>query len=144
VHEVKDNTKGNEGRMVVIQAEDGKFQTIYFHLSKIDVKVGEKVKEGQQIGEIGSSAFDSETGADSHLHYGIKKKDSETSKLEWYDPTEGKGDEECNIVDPQSWVSDPLCDAWKSVQEAYQAGNMDEMMRWLQEFEKLLDHENEK
>jgi murein DD-endopeptidase MepM/ murein hydrolase activator NlpD len=141
VHEVKNSTSGNGGRKVVIQAADGSFQTFYFHLSTINVEEGDEIKEGQKIGEIGSSAFDSETGAQSHLHYGIKKKGSETGRMEWYNPTEGKGNEEGNIVDPQSWVDDPLGDAWYNAMNAQRAGNIDEMMKWLQEYEKLLDQE---
>lgn len=59
-------------------------------------------------------------------------------------PAEGKGDEESNIVDPQSWGDDPMEDAWRGAQEAYQARNMEEMMKFLQQYEKLLDEENEK
>jgi RHS repeat-associated protein len=144
VHQVKDDTKGNGGRKVIIQAEDGSFQTLYFHLSTINVAEGEEVVEGQQIGEIGSSAFDSETGTASHLHYGIRKKNFKTGKMEWHNPTEGNGDEESNIVDPQNWVGDPLSDAWRNMQEAYESGNMNETMRWLQKFDELLNEEDEK
>ncbi len=100
---MKDDTKGNGGRRAVIQSKDGKFQTLYFHLKSINVKAGEEVKEGQEIGRIGASAFNSEKGTASHLHYGIKKKDS-NGDLQWYNPTEGKSNIESNIVDPQSWV----------------------------------------
>jgi murein DD-endopeptidase MepM/ murein hydrolase activator NlpD len=41
--------------------------SIYAHLSKIDVKTGQMVKRGQQIGRIGSTGFS--TGP--HLHYGM-------------------------------------------------------------------------
>ncbi|MEM1408843.1 MAG: peptidoglycan DD-metalloendopeptidase family protein, partial [Bacteroidota bacterium] len=137
VHEVKDNPDGNGGRKVVIQAEDGSFQTLYFHLSKVTVSKGDEVKEGTKIGEIGSSAFGSETGADTHLHYGIKKRNEKTNKLEWFNPTEGKGNEESNIVDPQSWLEDPLGDAYKNIVDASSAGNLDDVSKWIQEFERL-------
>lgn len=41
--------------------------TIYMHLSKIDVKEGDKVTQGQKIGEIGHTGIS--TGP--HLHWGV-------------------------------------------------------------------------
>jgi murein DD-endopeptidase MepM/ murein hydrolase activator NlpD len=41
--------------------------SIYAHMSRIDVKTGQLVKRGQQIGRIGSTGFS--TGP--HLHYGM-------------------------------------------------------------------------
>ncbi|MFY0651641.1 MAG: peptidoglycan DD-metalloendopeptidase family protein [Cyclobacteriaceae bacterium] len=143
VHEVKDDTSGNGGRRVVIQAADGSFQTLYFHLSTISVEDGQRVKEGQQIGEIGSSAFDSETGTDSHLHYAIMKKNVTTMQMEWYNPTEGNGNEESNIVDPQSWLNDPIGDAFKSAMQAMEGGNWGEFYKWIDEFNRLRDEEDE-
>lgn len=102
---VKNNTSGNGGRTVTVESPDGNFRTSYFHLSGIEVEAGDEVKEGQTIGAIGSSAFDSETGTASHLHYGIERKNAETGEWEWYNPTEGKGNEEGNIVDPQKWIT---------------------------------------
>lgn len=102
---VKNNTSGNGGRTVTVESPDGKFRTSYFHLSGVEVEAGDEVKEGQTIGEIGSSAFDSETGTASHLHYGIERKNEETGEWEWYNPTEGRGNEEKNIVDPQKWIT---------------------------------------
>lgn len=103
VLEVKDDTKGSAGRRIIIQSPDGSFQTRYLHLMSISVKPGDEIKEGQEIGTIGASAWDSETGTDSHLHYEIKKKD-DNGVLVWYDPTEGRGKSEENIVDPQKWI----------------------------------------
>lgn len=55
---------GGYGRMVEIDHGSG-FSTRYGHLSKIDVKVGQSIKIGQVIGEIGSTGRS--TGP--HLHY---------------------------------------------------------------------------
>jgi murein DD-endopeptidase MepM/ murein hydrolase activator NlpD len=55
---------GGYGRMVEIDHGNG-FATRYGHMSKIDVKVGQSIKIGQVIGEIGSTGRS--TGP--HLHY---------------------------------------------------------------------------
>ena len=55
---------GGYGRMVEID-HGGGFSTRYGHLSKINVKVGQTIKIGQVIGEIGSTGRS--TGP--HLHY---------------------------------------------------------------------------
>jgi len=101
---VKDNTTGNGGRSITVESPDGEFRTSYFHLSDANVKVGDEVKEGAEIGKIGASAFDSEKGTASHLHYGIERKNAETGGFEWYNPTAGKGNKEEDIVDPQTWI----------------------------------------
>jgi hypothetical protein len=67
--------------------------------------VGDEVKEGTEIGKIGGSGNGSETGYATHLHYAIQKLNEETGEYEWYNPTEGKGNEEGNIVDPQKWIT---------------------------------------
>jgi murein DD-endopeptidase MepM/ murein hydrolase activator NlpD len=45
------------------------FETLYGHLSRIGVKVGDKVTVGQKIGAVGSTGHS--TGA--HLHYEVRK-----------------------------------------------------------------------
>ncbi len=45
------------------------YQTLYAHLSKITVKAGQRVSQGQLIGNIGTSGYS--TGA--HLHFSVYK-----------------------------------------------------------------------
>ena len=55
------------GRLVKIQHEFG-IETRYAHMSKIRVKVGQRVSRGDRIGDMGSSGRS--TG--SHLHYEVR------------------------------------------------------------------------
>ncbi len=55
------------GKYIEIKHPRG-YTSVYGHLSKIKVKVGQKVKRGQLIGNMGSTGLS--TG--SHLHFGIK------------------------------------------------------------------------
>jgi RHS repeat-associated protein len=102
---IKDNTSGTGGRMVWITSPDGKFRTVYMHLSKITVSEGQEVKEKDAIGEIGGSRMGGELNAPVHLHYQIEKLNPETGKFDKIDPTEGKGRSEDNVVDPQKWIT---------------------------------------
>lgn len=59
---------GTYGNLVTVRHADG-FETRYAHLSKVDVKKGDKVEVGQDIGEVGSTGRS--TGP--HLHFEIRK-----------------------------------------------------------------------
>lgn len=59
---------GGYGHHVVIEHGFG-YSTLYAHMSKINVKRGEKVKRGQVIGLIGNTG----TSAGAHLHYEVIK-----------------------------------------------------------------------
>jgi murein DD-endopeptidase MepM/ murein hydrolase activator NlpD len=59
---------GTYGNLVTIRHEDG-FETRYAHLSKVDVKAGDKVQPGQEVGEVGTTGHS--TGP--HLHFEIRK-----------------------------------------------------------------------
>jgi murein DD-endopeptidase MepM/ murein hydrolase activator NlpD len=59
---------GGYGNCVCV-AHANNFQTLYGHLSRIVVKVGQEVTAGQKIGEVGSTGHS--TG--NHLHYEIRK-----------------------------------------------------------------------
>ena len=61
------SSKGDYGKHVKIQ--NGDVTILYAHCNKIYVKEGEKVKQGQEIGEVGSTG--NSTGP--HLHFEIRK-----------------------------------------------------------------------
>ncbi len=58
---------GGYGGMIVIQHSNGT-QTLYAHLSKVEVSQGQTVKQGAQIGQVGSTGHS--TGP--HLHVEIR------------------------------------------------------------------------
>ena len=53
---------------VVFIKHDNNHETVYAHLSKINVRVGEKVSQGQTIGLVGSTGW--ATGP--HLHFEVR------------------------------------------------------------------------
>ena len=55
------------GRVIVLNHGNG-FSTLYGHLNKIRVKYGETVRQGQRIGDVGSSGLS--TGP--HLHFEMR------------------------------------------------------------------------
>jgi murein DD-endopeptidase MepM/ murein hydrolase activator NlpD len=59
---------GGYGNCVRI-AHANNFETLYGHLSHINVKVGQEVTLGQKIGEVGSTGHSTGT----HLHYEVRK-----------------------------------------------------------------------
>lgn len=63
----KVSSEGDLGNHLKIT--DGDVATVYAHCKTIYVKEGEKIKQGQQIGEVGSTG--NSTGP--HLHFEIKK-----------------------------------------------------------------------
>ncbi len=105
VASLDENLKGGEGRSVTITSKGGRFRTRYFHLSSINIENGTEIKESTQIGEIGGSAFGTESGANVHLHYEIQTFDEELKKWTPFDPAQGKGKNKENIVDPQLWIT---------------------------------------
>jgi murein DD-endopeptidase MepM/ murein hydrolase activator NlpD len=58
-------------------------QTLYGHLSQIDVKVGDTVSKGQAIGRTGTSGL---AGGD-HLHFDVLVSGQQVNPIEWWDPS---------------------------------------------------------
>lgn len=61
-----ENKRTGYGRSVVIDHGYG-YQTRYAHMYKVDVKKGEKIKKGQQIGVVGSTG----SSTAPHCHYEV-------------------------------------------------------------------------
>lgn len=69
------NTGGGKTIVVEYDRSDGtKTQCVYMHLSQIDVKVGDTVKAGQQLGVSGNTGTRT-TGE--HLHFGVRNVDKD-------------------------------------------------------------------
>ena len=56
------------GRCVIIKHKEG-YESLYGHMNKVFVKKGNKVKDGDPIGTVGSTGFSTGT----HLHYEISR-----------------------------------------------------------------------
>jgi murein DD-endopeptidase MepM/ murein hydrolase activator NlpD len=67
VRYVQDKNEGTFGRVIIISHNFG-FESIYGHLRFTDVKVGDVVKQGQQIGRSGNSGRSNGP----HLHYEVR------------------------------------------------------------------------
>lgn len=59
------------GNVIYVKHRNGKDTTVYGHLSQIGVKEGDRVSQGQQIGEVGSTGI--ATGP--HLHFEFRVND---------------------------------------------------------------------
>ena len=73
---------GIYGQCVIIDHGLG-LQTLYGHLSRINVKAGDEVKKGQIIGNTGDTGL---AGGD-HLHFGVVVSGEEVNPIEWWDPS---------------------------------------------------------
>ncbi len=71
---------GIYGNCVVIDHGFG-LQSIYGHLSEIEVKVGDSVTRGQEIGKSGATGM---AGGD-HLHFSMQVDGVQVNPVEWWD-----------------------------------------------------------
>lgn len=72
---------GIYGNTVILDHGLGLF-TLYGHLSSIDVKVGDAIKQRQIIGKTGETGL----AAGDHLHYGVYLNGVAVLPVEWWDP----------------------------------------------------------
>jgi murein DD-endopeptidase MepM/ murein hydrolase activator NlpD len=68
------------GNAVIIDHGLG-LQTLYAHLSSIDVKVGDKVTKGQELGRSGATGL----AIGDHLHFEVLVSGVSVTPLEWWD-----------------------------------------------------------
>lgn len=66
---IKAQTDVAYGKYIIIQTDN--IKTLYAHCSKLNVKVGQKIKQGQTIAYVGSTGYS--TGP--HLHFEIRYND---------------------------------------------------------------------
>lgn len=61
----------------VIMTHAGSYQTLYAHLNRIDVRVGQVIGQGKSVGLLGSTGYS--TGP--HLHFGVFKNGTPTDPM---------------------------------------------------------------
>lgn len=66
------------GRLIMIEGRNG-FATLYAHLSRSRVRIGERVKQGQKIGDMGNTGRS--TGV--HLHFEIRRRSGPIDPLQY-------------------------------------------------------------
>jgi murein DD-endopeptidase MepM/ murein hydrolase activator NlpD len=69
---VTTSINGAGGRMVWLAFPNG-MSADYLHLSRINVKKGQKVKQGEVLGLSGASGLGKERGYGAHLHFSMRK-----------------------------------------------------------------------
>ncbi len=74
-----ERTRGGYGNCIIINHGFG-YQTLYAHLSKIDVKRGDKVKRGQVIGRVGNTGKSTAP----HLHYEVRKNNKSVDPINYF------------------------------------------------------------
>ncbi|MCL2123819.1 MAG: M23 family metallopeptidase, partial [Desulfovibrionaceae bacterium] len=72
---------GIYGNAVVVDHGQG-LMSLYSHLSRIGVSVGDRVRKGQILGQTGVTGL----AAGDHLHFGMLMQGLEVQPLEWLDP----------------------------------------------------------
>ena len=71
VARIVNTIKGAGGRMVLLDFPSG-HKADYLHLSRVDVKAGDAVKQGQVLGLSGASGLGKENGYGPHLHLSFR------------------------------------------------------------------------
>ncbi len=71
--------KSGYGRCVIVD-HGYDYKTLYAHLSKYNVRVGQTVERGQKIGEVGSTG----TSTSPHLHYEVLYKDRHDNPAKYF------------------------------------------------------------
>ena len=66
------------GNFIILQ--HGQYQTLYGHLSAFSVSVGDKIKQGQEVGKVGNTGRS--TG--SHLHFAVFDKGEPVDPLDFF------------------------------------------------------------
>lgn len=75
------NVQGYSGYGVVALVDHGYgFQTVYAHMQSVNVRVGQRVTRGQQIGTVGSSGM----ASGSHLHYEVIQNDRKVDPVYFF------------------------------------------------------------
>jgi len=74
-----DNTAQGYGNHVVINHRYG-YETLYGHMTKFVVRVGQQVKRGQLIGYVGSTGLSTAP----HVHYEVIKNGQKTNPINFY------------------------------------------------------------
>jgi beta-lactamase regulating signal transducer with metallopeptidase domain len=77
---IEASEKEGWGKLVVIKHSDG-YETWYAHLSKINVKEGDKIKEEHEIGLSGNTGQSTAP----HLHYEVRKNGERVNPEEYFD-----------------------------------------------------------
>lgn len=72
---------GIYGNTVVVDHGLG-LQSLYAHLSRFDVEVGDEVRKGQSLGRTGQTGL---AGGD-HLHFTMVLHGTQVNPIEWWDP----------------------------------------------------------
>jgi len=71
--------RGGFGLVVAIEHEYG-YETIYAHLSQMDVEAGQKVTRGDKIGEVGNTG----RSTASHLHYEVRADGDPVNPIDYF------------------------------------------------------------
>ena len=89
-YETQWRTNGNG---IYLQSTDGTWESVYWHLSEIQVVIGQEVKAGDVIGLIGNTGFvrpeptPLQPYNGSHLHFGLCMQGKQNEYGDFVDPT---------------------------------------------------------